>query len=823
MMRTIAILGLILSCVVSSEARINWQRLTAADAAANALLGQQVAICGDHLIASAPASEGTGVGPGQAYIFVRGTNGWSQQAKLTPSDGVEDDAFGRVLAFDGNYAFLGSDNASGSIYIFQRSGTNWSFVQKLTSPSDPADGFGSSVAYSDPYLLVGADNASNASATSVGAVYTFKRNGSTWTPEVCFGSTNWQRNAMFGDAVAVQGDYAVVGAFNETNGTGHGAIYLFARSGSNWIQQARVIDPIGKLYDYFGAAVAIWSNDVVVGAPQAGYDNVTNGLAFFYHIDETTMNLIMNSMIQYPPSAGEFARSVRIGADFAVLGGDCAYVCFKNGTNWVRQIRYKVGTGERFGYSVDVSGPTVTAGAPYDSTAAAAAGAVWIYEIDPKNRQDEVRPTGENSIALFGQATATWGSLAFLGAKGGVTATSGVVYVFRNIGDRWVPQEQLYPDDRTNCTYFCAALDASDGYLVAAGPGDSRSGLAYVYNCAGGSCVRLTELSGGTAHETFGSSAAIDQGTVAIGSIDEGSSSRGAVHLYVRETENVWNLQQSIPGENFFGEFGADVELSGDTLIVGDPLSGSGDEDARGSAYIYVRQNTNWVRQALLSASDWTAGDQFGQKVALYGNYAAIHSFAGTNRAGAVYLYGREGTNWISRGKLTRPDVGPNGYFGWDLDLRGDLLLAGARLHDGIRTNSGAAWVYRRMGTNWLETVSIWAGDSGSGDSFGSAVSLGDNYAIIGAEQKTPGTAYILYGRYGFNPQPRGQILITGGNAVSLIYDDLNRFVTNTLEVSDNLLSNTWRTEMSFYPEGVSAQFERPAVSNAAFYRLISP
>src|SRR5262245_17302711 len=113
---------------------------------------------------------------GAAYIFVKTSSGWSQQAKLTNEDAASFDAFGSSVAIDGEYAVVGAAGAGaqGKVYIFHRSDTSWVEVAQLTPASgDSVDYFGSSVSLSGDTLVVGSWN----------AAVIFRRTGSAWTQE----------------------------------------------------------------------------------------------------------------------------------------------------------------------------------------------------------------------------------------------------------------------------------------------------------------------------------------------------------------------------------------------------------------------------------------------------------------------------------------------------------------------------------------------------------------------------------------------------------------------------------------------------------------
>src|SRR6185503_11494045 len=121
---------------------------------------------------------------GSAYVFVRNGTTWTQQQKLTASDGTANDEFGNSVAIIGETVMVGahladlpSNSEAGAAYRFTRSGTVWTEVQKLiptAGPSGPilGDHFGESLATSGNRLVVGADH-DDSPETAAGAVYVF--------------------------------------------------------------------------------------------------------------------------------------------------------------------------------------------------------------------------------------------------------------------------------------------------------------------------------------------------------------------------------------------------------------------------------------------------------------------------------------------------------------------------------------------------------------------------------------------------------------------------------------------------------------------------
>jgi hypothetical protein len=154
-------------------------KLAAGDVAAKDRFGRSVSISGDTAIVGAVYDDDAGGNSGATYIFVRSGTSWTQQTKLTASDTTVGDWFGCSVAISGEVAIVGAwrdddaGDASGSAYIFVRSGTSWTQQSKLIASNTAAyDNFGVSVAISGDTAIIG--------AFVVDFAYIFVRNGTSW-------------------------------------------------------------------------------------------------------------------------------------------------------------------------------------------------------------------------------------------------------------------------------------------------------------------------------------------------------------------------------------------------------------------------------------------------------------------------------------------------------------------------------------------------------------------------------------------------------------------------------------------------------------------
>ena len=232
---------------------IKQQKILASDKQVGDEFGVRVSLSGDYAIVGA-YREDAGISnisnAGAAYIFKRDTttDSWSQQKKILANDKQANDWFGNSVSISGDYAIVGAygedegGSNAGAAYIFKRSGITWSQQAKILATDKAAnDQFGNSVSISGDYAIVGAYQ-EDEGGSNAGAAYIFKRSGITWSQQAKILATDKQANDWFGNSVALSGDYAIVGAYQEDEGGSYaGAAYIFKRSGITWSQQAKIL------------------------------------------------------------------------------------------------------------------------------------------------------------------------------------------------------------------------------------------------------------------------------------------------------------------------------------------------------------------------------------------------------------------------------------------------------------------------------------------------------------------------------------------------------------------------------------------------------
>ncbi len=184
--------------------------------------------------------------------------------------------------------------------------------------------------------------------------------------------------------------------------------------------------------------------------------------------------------------------------------------------------------------------------------------------------------------------------------------------------------------------------------------------------------------------------------------------------------------------------FGLSVAVEGDTAVVG-TWDGDGLVVDSGSAYVFARNGTPWTQEAELLASDGNQGDHFGKVVAISGDTIVVGASANTPVQGAAYVFVRSGSSWVEQQKLLPASPSYVLSFGWSVAIEGDVVVVGARSshhRTPLNTNceAGSAHVFVRNGSTWIEQQALLASDAACPDHFGESVAISGSRILVGAE-----------------------------------------------------------------------------------------
>jgi len=374
----------------------------------------------------------------------------------------------------------------------------------LASDGSPGDFFGYSVALSGDTALIGAFNDDDERGIDVGSAYVFTRIRNSWTQQARLTAIDGVTGDTFGGNLALSDDIAVIGAIRDDDrGENSGSVYVFRRVGDDWSHHTKVVAVDGAEGDAFGQAIALANGVLVVGAP---------------HDDDR----------------GDSSGSV--------------YVFKRIGPAWRQDAKLTASdgsAGDVFGISVALSKDTIVVGADLNDEIAPNAGAAYVFTRSESGWKQQAKLTAADGAEadIFGVRVALAGDTALISARRDddevMGKDAGSAYVFVRDATTWRQQAKLIAPD-------------------------------------------------GAADDRFGRSVALVDDTAVVGAMfqDEKGENSGAVYVFTRSGE-AWALQAKRTAADGAADsvFGWSVATSRNLALVGAARNNEKGDEA-GAAYI---------------------------------------------------------------------------------------------------------------------------------------------------------------------------------------------------------------------------------------------
>jgi hypothetical protein len=269
--------------------------LFADDKETDALYGAAVSVHGDWAVVGAP---GYNTSAGAAYVYNRLGFSWSQTAKLEGDATLPlaaGDKFGCAVEIYESTMLIGACDqpsvvsGSGSVYVYELTGSTWNFVTRFTPDAFTNGHFGTSISVHSDRAAIGAPDTTG---SGTGRVYVYDKLAGTWSRTTRFKTSDFATGDLIGNNVGVYNDTIMATAENKTNA--QGAAYYFTYNGSVWSQTQKIVDVNPRDGDYFGRSIAIEGNIMCVGENrQDQTDPATAGQGRLLHVytrPDTTSN-----------------------------------------------------------------------------------------------------------------------------------------------------------------------------------------------------------------------------------------------------------------------------------------------------------------------------------------------------------------------------------------------------------------------------------------------------------------------------------------------------------------------------------------------------
>ena len=430
--------------VRAAAQQVEEAKLVAGDGAAFDAFGFSVSISGNALVVGTRLDDDAGTDSGSAYVYRFDGANWSEEAKLTASDGAAFDGFGFSVSISDDVLIVGAhrdDDAgsnSGSAYVYRFDGVGWNEEAKLTfSGAAGGDEFGNSVSISGDTAVVGARNDDDAClgdpGCESGSAHVYRFDGVSWNEEAKLTASDQSAFDEFGFSVSINGDILVVGAHNSDDACfppdlicNSGSAYVYRFNGVGWIQEAKLTASDADRGDDFGSTVSISGDAIVVGAHRNSDANTWSGSAYVYHFNGVTWGDEAKLTASDATGNDEFGWSVSISGDTLVVGAfgdddsgrECgsAYLFRSSGVTWTEEAKLVASDAaatDFLGWSVSISGGTFVVGAYLDDDAGDNSGSAYVGVVagSAAGRITEVAPGSALTVnhGLGGQIDLSWG------------------------------------------------------------------------------------------------------------------------------------------------------------------------------------------------------------------------------------------------------------------------------------------------------------------------------------------------------------------------------------------------------------------------------
>lgn len=369
--------------------------------------------------------------------------------------------------------------------------------------------FGTSVSISGDYAIVGARIGEGS-----GAAYIYIRSGNTWVEQLELQMSDGSGGDGIGRSVAIDGDYAIVGAnFEDLDAAGGapapdaGCAYIFKRNGDVWIEQQKIVANDRATLDEFGWSVAISGDHVIVGARYEDHDALgggeldNSGSAYIFVRNGDSWMQQAKLVATDRDIADGFGWSVAISGDHAIVGArsenddavgggflnlaGSAYIFARSGDTWTQQTKLVPidrSAGDEFGTVVSISGEHAIVGAPKDdkyipgviSAGNAGSAYIFVHRGGTWIEQEKLESNDIDSGDEFGISVAINGDRVVVGehfedrdALGGAAMNNaGAAYIFVREGDDWGLQQKLVASDRALVDVFGTSVAISGGHVI---------------------------------------------------------------------------------------------------------------------------------------------------------------------------------------------------------------------------------------------------------------------------------------------------------------------------------------------------------------------
>jgi hypothetical protein len=347
---------------------------------------------------------------------------------------------------------------------------------------------------------------------------------------------------------------------------------------------------------------------------------------------------------------------------------------------------------------------------------------VWVRRDRTWQRQDTL-PVGASALALRGDRL-------LIGLHGG----TGMARLYRRVGDRWLLEQNLTPDDTVAGDAFGYSVALQDGRALVGAPGHDgaageNQGMVYVFEQRGllWRASSRIEAPSAQAGDLLGASVAWSDDLAlasAVGYDGPDRSGQGAVFGFARQGDAWTEAFTLTAADGEAGDsFGVALAADAQRLVVGAHLDDVEGRANAGSARVFLRAGDRFSPEATLVDA---AADALGYAVSLSGDAIALGS-----NAPAPAVFRLDAAGWQ---RATSPEA-PSDDAVETVAIAGPVLAMGAPRTDvGQAQDRGIAVIAVQDGDGWDAQALLTSEDAPpSPTTFGWALDIDQGRAVIGA------------------------------------------------------------------------------------------
>ncbi len=362
---------------------------------------------------------------------------------------------------------------------------------------------------------------------------------------------------------------------------------------------------------------------------------------------------------------------------------------------------------DSFGASISIYGDALIVGAALDG--GNGPGSVYVFENNGTAWNQNTTLIQNNPVRFdrFGESLDIYNHTLFVGFSEDDNQNgrnAGSAYVFENNGTAWNNMGILTPDDGYSYQRFGSTVSVYNDTAILgvpySGVSGYGSGAAYVFerDTQGGIWLQTAKIIPdiGYRQEYFGSSVAMYDGVIAVGSLSDRGTNSGSVRVFEKNTNGTWSQTQKLFPENNDRRLGYSISMDAETLVASSEFYDYNSDSMAGTIYTFEKGiNNEWSRTDRLLPDEHIPGDSFGYSVSLSGDKMIVGTpnflSYGSASSGfdSAYTFENNGTAWNNTARIT-PSDGLHDDFGKAVSMYGNTALVGIPYDtvNGIRSGS---------------------------------------------------------------------------------------------------------------------------------------